>query len=101
MNPFRKTFERLTLASLSISALVASALSLISIFTPNSLKVQAAGCWEVCQDMYGTEYPGGPGNMSGCSVQFAGEPVPGLGQYDYTCPNPQSSRTCFYDYDCS
>lgn len=54
--------------------------------------------WDGCQSSSGWT-SGDPGDKSGCSVRYNGNPVAGLGEYEYfDCADPSKNSTCFYDY---
>lgn len=87
-----KLFRTVILFSALTIVFVVSAL----IVTPNV--ASATGCWIGCRLPNGTEVPGSPGNMSGCSVQYAGHYIflESVGVYEYTCSGRVT--TCYYDY---
>lgn len=63
------------------------------------VSVYASGGWDGCQSSDGSWTPGDPGDKSGCSVRYNGEPVPGLGEYEYyNCSDPSKNATCFYNH---
>lgn len=51
-----------------------------------------------CRLPNGTDVPGSPGDMSGCTVEFAGTYIfmEDVGVYQYTCSGQVT--TCFYNY---